>query len=281
MPSSRRPGSSPTSRSAPALVAAAHEGIRTAITPPRGTSPRRAVHLRRVPPARPPRRPRLPRRLLLPEQRRRGGADAARRRPRRRSGSSTSTSTTRTGRRRCVERHAGDATLHSLHAAPVTNVADRHRCCRGSPANGRSRSAARPTPTPTSTRSTSRSRRSASAARAGRLARLRHGRRRPARQLGLRAAGSSRRSASLLAASGLPVCVVQEGGYALERLAECSSAFSAGLLGAEVGDERAERAWRRSAPGWTRSTTRSPACSASASTSAARSPSTRARTTSR
>ena len=39
---------------------------------------------------------------------------------------------------------------------------------------------------------------------------------------------------SLLAESGLPVCIVQEGGYALERLAECSSAFSAGLLGAEV-----------------------------------------------
>jgi acetoin utilization deacetylase AcuC-like enzyme len=39
---------------------------------------------------------------------------------------------------------------------------------------------------------------------------------------------------SLLAESGLPVCVIQEGGYALERLAECSGAFSAGLLGAEV-----------------------------------------------
>lgn len=39
---------------------------------------------------------------------------------------------------------------------------------------------------------------------------------------------------SLLAESGLPVCIVQEGGYALDRLAECSSAFSAGLLGAEV-----------------------------------------------
>jgi acetoin utilization deacetylase AcuC-like enzyme len=39
---------------------------------------------------------------------------------------------------------------------------------------------------------------------------------------------------SLLAESGLPVCVVQEGGYAVDRLAECSNAFSAGLLGAEV-----------------------------------------------
>lgn len=36
----------------------------------------------------------------------------------------------------------------------------------------------------------------------------------------------------LLAGSGLPVCVVQEGGYALERLAACSEAFVNGLLGA-------------------------------------------------
>ncbi len=37
----------------------------------------------------------------------------------------------------------------------------------------------------------------------------------------------------LLARSELPVCVVQEGGYALEELAECSHAFATGLLGAE------------------------------------------------
>jgi acetoin utilization deacetylase AcuC-like enzyme len=36
--------------------------------------------------------------------------------------------------------------------------------------------------------------------------------------------------ARLLAASGLPVCVVQEGGYALQTLAACSYAFAAGLL---------------------------------------------------
>ncbi len=36
---------------------------------------------------------------------------------------------------------------------------------------------------------------------------------------------------SLLAASGLPVCVVQEGGYALGTLAACSHAFATGLLG--------------------------------------------------
>jgi acetoin utilization deacetylase AcuC-like enzyme len=35
----------------------------------------------------------------------------------------------------------------------------------------------------------------------------------------------------LLAATELPVCVVQEGGYSLEALAPCSHAFAAGLLG--------------------------------------------------
>jgi acetoin utilization deacetylase AcuC-like enzyme len=35
----------------------------------------------------------------------------------------------------------------------------------------------------------------------------------------------------LLAASGLAVCVIQEGGYALESLAACSYAFARGLLG--------------------------------------------------
>ena len=39
----------------------------------------------------------------------------------------------------------------------------------------------------------------------------------------------------LLARSGLPVCVIQEGGYALDELAACSHAFARGLLG---GDER-------------------------------------------
>jgi acetoin utilization deacetylase AcuC-like enzyme len=34
----------------------------------------------------------------------------------------------------------------------------------------------------------------------------------------------------LLAAAGLPVCVIQEGGYALPLLAECSEAFAHGLL---------------------------------------------------
>jgi acetoin utilization deacetylase AcuC-like enzyme len=39
------------------------------------------------------------------------------------------------------------------------------------------------------------------------------------------------RIGSLLADSGLPVCVIQEGGYALDSLAACSFAFASGLLG--------------------------------------------------
>jgi acetoin utilization deacetylase AcuC-like enzyme len=38
------------------------------------------------------------------------------------------------------------------------------------------------------------------------------------------------RIGAVLAATGLPICVVQEGGYSLEALAECSHAFAAGLL---------------------------------------------------
>jgi acetoin utilization deacetylase AcuC-like enzyme len=38
----------------------------------------------------------------------------------------------------------------------------------------------------------------------------------------------------LLAAAELPVCVVQEGGYALDSLAACSHAFAGGLLGGEA-----------------------------------------------
>jgi acetoin utilization deacetylase AcuC-like enzyme len=39
------------------------------------------------------------------------------------------------------------------------------------------------------------------------------------------------RIGGVLAASGLPICVVQEGGYSLEALAECGHAFATGLLG--------------------------------------------------
>jgi acetoin utilization deacetylase AcuC-like enzyme len=37
----------------------------------------------------------------------------------------------------------------------------------------------------------------------------------------------------LLAAAGRPVCVIQEGGYSLPQLAACSEAFATGLLGGE------------------------------------------------
>ncbi len=41
------------------------------------------------------------------------------------------------------------------------------------------------------------------------------------------------RIGSVLAASGLPICVVQEGGYSLDALAECSHAFATGLLNSD------------------------------------------------
>lgn len=44
----------------------------------------------------------------------------------------------------------------------------------------------------------------------------------------------------LLAASGLPICVVQEGGYALHTLAACSYAFAAGILDQAGDDARQE-----------------------------------------
>jgi len=48
----------------------------------------------------------------------------------------------------------------------------------------------------------------------------------------------------LLAASGLPVCVVQEGGYALESLAACGHAFAIGLLGEQDHESvPLEHAW--------------------------------------
>jgi acetoin utilization deacetylase AcuC-like enzyme len=49
----------------------------------------------------------------------------------------------------------------------------------------------------------------------------------------------------LLATSGLPVCVIQEGGYALPTLAACSYAFAAGLL-----DGRAETTGRGALVGY-------------------------------
>lgn len=50
----------------------------------------------------------------------------------------------------------------------------------------------------------------------------------------------------LLAAADLPICVIQEGGYALDRLADCSEAFAAGLLEGSASDSGAAFAPRRS-----------------------------------
>ena len=47
----------------------------------------------------------------------------------------------------------------------------------------------------------------------------------------------------LLAASGLPVCVIQEGGYALGTLAACSDAFATGLLEQGGAGGAHARAW--------------------------------------
>ncbi len=53
----------------------------------------------------------------------------------------------------------------------------------------------------------------------------------------------------LLAAAGLPVCVVQEGGYALAALAACSHAFASGLLEEREGHFRRVAVEKTCAPG--------------------------------
>jgi acetoin utilization deacetylase AcuC-like enzyme len=52
----------------------------------------------------------------------------------------------------------------------------------------------------------------------------------------------------LLAASRLPVCVIQEGGYALGSLADCSDAFAAGLLEEGLAGGRGDLAQGESCP---------------------------------
>ena len=153
----------------------------------RAAARRRPLHLRGLPPARPPRRPRLSRRLLLPQQRRGGGADPLRGRP-------------EAGRHRrprppLPERHlgAGRADGGGRHPALAARLAGHQR----RRAHG---AAAEPARTGRRLRRQPRRRRLPGArsrasvddldARprgAGRLARLRHGRGRPARRLELRA----------------------------------------------------------------------------------------------
>ncbi len=125
-----------------------------------------------------------------------------------------------------------DATLHSLHAAPVTNVAAGTELPRAA-------ARTRATPSPRApTRSTYLAEVEASLDELAAPTRPRwssrsattpsdgdpHGGWHFAPRI---FAGIGR----LLAATGLPVCVVQEGGYSLDALAACSHAFAAGLLG--------------------------------------------------
>jgi acetoin utilization deacetylase AcuC-like enzyme len=129
-----------------------------------------------------------------------------------------------------VERMGGEATLHSLHAAPVTNVAAGTELPRA-PRERAHAFAAAPDPV------------AYLAEVEASLAELAADSVALVVSLGYDTvdgdphggwhfgpevfAGIGR----LLAATELPVCVVQEGGYSLDALAPCSHAFAAGLLG--------------------------------------------------
>lgn len=129
-----------------------------------------------------------------------------------------------------VERMGGDATLHSLHAAPVTNVEAGTELPRV-PRERAHAFAAAPDPV------------AYLAEVEASLAELAADSAALVVSLGYDTvdgdphggwhfgpevfAGIGR----LLAATELPVCVVQEGGYSLDTLAPCSHAFAAGLLG--------------------------------------------------
>ena len=193
-------------------------GRRHAIAAARRDRGGSALQLRAVPAARPSRRSRLARRLLLPQQRRRGGPDAARRRLSGRWRSSTSTCTTPTAPRRCWS--ACPTRPCTRCTAPPARTSPGSGCARGREREHSSRSAAAPAPR--------------DLPRGGRRAA-------PTRSPGLRtrsccrsdttpwratrtAPGAFRRrsssgSAACSPAPGLPVCVIQEGGYALGSLA--------------------------------------------------------------
>ncbi|HEX3736387.1 MAG TPA: hypothetical protein VHV53_02505 [Solirubrobacterales bacterium] len=129
-----------------------------------------------------------------------------------------------------VERMGEDATLHSLHAAPVTNVAVGTELPRAPRERAHAFAAA---PDPTAYLAEVEASLAELAADATALVVSLgydtvegdpHGSWHFAPEV---FAGVGR----LLAATELPVCVVQEGGYSLDALASCSHAFASGLLG--------------------------------------------------
>jgi acetoin utilization deacetylase AcuC-like enzyme len=129
-----------------------------------------------------------------------------------------------------VERMGDDATLHSLHAAPVTNVAAGTELPRA-PGERVHAFAAAPDPE-AYLAEVERSLAELAADSAALVVSLGYdtvdGDPHGSWHFGPEVfAGIGR----LLAATELPVCVVQEGGYSLEALAPCSHAFAAGLLG--------------------------------------------------
>jgi acetoin utilization deacetylase AcuC-like enzyme len=129
-----------------------------------------------------------------------------------------------------VERMGSDATLHSLHAAPVTNVAPGTELPRAPRERAHAFSSA---PDPVAYLAEVEASLAELAADSAALV----------VSLGYDTAEGDPHGSwhfgpevfagvgRLLAATGLPVCVVQEGGYALEALAPCSHAFASGLLG--------------------------------------------------
>jgi acetoin utilization deacetylase AcuC-like enzyme len=129
-----------------------------------------------------------------------------------------------------VERMDGEATLHSLHSSPVTNVAAGTELPRA-PRERALAFAAAPDPV------------AYLAEVEASLAELAAGSAALVVSLGYDTAEGDPHGSwhfgpevfagigRLLAATGLPVCIVQEGGYSLGALAPCSHAFAAGLLG--------------------------------------------------
>jgi acetoin utilization deacetylase AcuC-like enzyme len=129
-----------------------------------------------------------------------------------------------------VERMGDDATLHSLHAAPVTNVAAGTELPRAPRERAHAFSSA---PDPAAyLAEVEASLTELAAASAALVVSLGYdtvdGDPHGSWHFGPEVfAGIGR----LLAATELPVCVVQEGGYSLGALAPCSHAFASGLLG--------------------------------------------------